>query len=619
MKVSRHNWLLLGILMLGAGLRFWHLDLKPLWMDEVITALFSLGRTYTDVPLDQALPLDIFEQLFRLNPQTTCPQIVDTVTTQSVHPPLFFCWMHTWMTWVDSWPFSWVWKLRALPALGGVGAIAAIYLLNRVAFLPSAGLLGAALMAVSPFAVYLSQEARHYTLPILLVILALLGLYQLLLDLHHQSYRPAIWLGWIAVNSLGFYVHYFFLLAFIAQVIVLGITCWMLIRKGNTQNPVKMRSLSSPRQPLVPLLAMAAVCLIYLPWLPTFLNHMRRPETEWLRPPSHWSHAIAPLYQLPISWVLMVVALPVEQQPWWIALVSILLMVVFSLWLGRRVSQGIRQLWQLPETHLATWMLLLFIAVVVLEFLAIAYFLGKDLTAIPRYSFIYFPALIALVGASLMQPVERLGSGLRRERDSAELTVEASVAHVSSPNTERGWGAGIGGRRRVLRRAIAVLDRRAIWVVLVVSTVSSLCVSGNLVFQKPYNPERIAQDIRSVEPHLPTLVTMAYSDYQDVAMGLSFALGLQREMSQLSWRSPPVNFALMAQNQGYDLVWRNLSLLKHPLTFPLNLWAISPGLKRSGYRQQLVLQDQGGTSHPCSIDPAHYYRMGIPYQRYRCD
>ena len=66
--------------------------------------------------------------------------------------------------------------MRSLPALIGVIEIAAIYCLNRLVFSKSAALMAAALMAVSPFAVYLSQEARHYTLPMLLTTLALLGL-----------------------------------------------------------------------------------------------------------------------------------------------------------------------------------------------------------------------------------------------------------------------------------------------------------------------------------------------------------------------------------------------------------------------------------------------------------
>jgi uncharacterized membrane protein len=114
-----------------------------------------------------------------------------------------------------------VWSLRSLPALFGVCAIAAVYYLNRIAFSPAAGLMGAAMIAVSPFAVYLSQEARHYTLPMLLIILALLGLIQIQQDFQRQQLRFSVWLGWVIINIIGFYVHYFFILAFIAQGVTL--------------------------------------------------------------------------------------------------------------------------------------------------------------------------------------------------------------------------------------------------------------------------------------------------------------------------------------------------------------------------------------------------------------
>ncbi|UBF28903.1 glycosyltransferase family 39 protein [Kovacikia minuta CCNUW1] len=196
MKVAtKHSLVLVAILLVGAGLRFWNLDLKPLWLDEVLSALFSLGRSFDAVPVEGAFPLSRLSQVFTLKPETTCAQIAATVATQSVHPPLFFCWMHDWLLWIDGLSQSWVWKLRSLPALIGVVAIAAIYQLNRVVFSSQAGLTAAALMAVSPFAVYLSQEARHYTLPMLLVILALTGLYHLQTDLYQQRFRPAIWFG----------------------------------------------------------------------------------------------------------------------------------------------------------------------------------------------------------------------------------------------------------------------------------------------------------------------------------------------------------------------------------------------------------------------------------------
>ena len=71
-NLSTHYWTLAGVMVLGAILRFWHLDLKPLWLDEVLTALLSLGRLYVDVPLDVVFPLSTLQQLFILKPDVSC-------------------------------------------------------------------------------------------------------------------------------------------------------------------------------------------------------------------------------------------------------------------------------------------------------------------------------------------------------------------------------------------------------------------------------------------------------------------------------------------------------------------------------------------------------------------
>jgi uncharacterized membrane protein len=57
-----HYLVLVGAIALGTILRFWHLDLKPLWLDEVITALFSLGRNYNDVPLEAVFSLSVWNR-----------------------------------------------------------------------------------------------------------------------------------------------------------------------------------------------------------------------------------------------------------------------------------------------------------------------------------------------------------------------------------------------------------------------------------------------------------------------------------------------------------------------------------------------------------------------------
>jgi len=581
MKRSRHYGLLAGIVLLGAVLRFWHLDMKPLWMDEVITALFSLGHTYQDVPLDAVLPLSAFEQIFTLNSQATCTQITKTVSVQSVHPPLFFCGMHQWLGWLNPLPVSWVWKLRSLPALFGVAAIAALYLLNRIAFSAKAGLVGAALMAVSPFAVYLSQEARHYTLPMLLVILALIGLYAMLIDLQNQRFRLLVWLGWIGVNSIGFYVHYFFLLAFFAQSVALVLGDRKIAHSNRAANKLATKDFTLPAWlPTTALLAIFAVCLTYLPWLPTFFSHISRPEIDWMKPyaPS-WQHTIAPLYQLPVGWILMVAAFPVEQQPLWVIVFWAVPTLLFIGWLIGQVSRGLRQLWRSPQSHLGAWMLVTFILTVVLEFVAIAYLLGTDITQVPRYNFIYFPAVCALIGACLSQR-----SPIRNQSNKLAF------------------------RRSKTSPAIAI--------VLLVALLSSIFVGQDLVFQKPYNPNRVAQNL-SVEPTENRLVVNVYQDFQDIALGLSFALKLKQQEHQAK-SSSHTHFALLPQTKGYDQVWSDLAQLNQPLSLPLNLWVISPGLKRTDYPQQLFIRDRAGTPQSCTIDPAHYHRLGVPYQLYQC-
>ncbi len=570
MKNSRHYWFLTLILLVGAALRFVNLDAKPLWLDEVITAIFSLGRSFSDIPLDRVFPVSELAQVFTLKSETTCAQIAENVSTQSVHPPLFFCWLHNWMIWVDGLPVSWVWKLRAFPALIGVGAIVTLYQLNRIAFSPKAGLMGAALIAVSPFAVYLSQEARHYTLPMLLVILALMGLYQIHLDLYQQRFRPIIWCGWIAVNSIGFYVHYFFLLAVVAQVVALVVTVLSLKYLPVLYPP--RPAINLRRSLLTIAIATIGICFTYLPWLPTFISHMGRPETDWLATStSSWVNVFSPLYRLPMGWILMLVALPVENQPLWISVSTVIVTVVFAGWLIWQVWHRFGNLWITSETHLATRMLVVFLLTVLLEFLAIVYLLRKDITLVPRYNFIYFPAVCALLGASLVQKVD-------------DKTL----------------------RERANRPGI-------IFAVLLISTLSSLLVVSDQVFQKPYYPSQVAARMQS-QSASSLLATLAYLDAQDVALGLSFALALQNSPD----RKPEDYFALLSRSQGYEQFWQTLRQLPHPFSFPLDLWVIAPGLRRTNYPPQLSLADRGGNPTNCSIDPTQYYRLGVPYQLYRC-
>ncbi|NET30419.1 MAG: hypothetical protein F6K19_00185 [Cyanothece sp. SIO1E1] len=584
MKFNWHYLALTGVIFLGAGLRFWHLDAKPLWTDEVITALFSFGRSYTDIPLDKITSIMFLDQVFTLRSGVTCPQIAQTVAIESNHPPLFFCLMYRWLSWAQPTLTNWIWQLRALPALMGVGAIAAIYQLNRVAFSQKAGLMGAALMAVSPFAVYLSQEARHYTLPMLLVTLALLGLIQLQQDLHDQRpLRPLVGLGWVAMNSVGFYVHYFFLLAFIAQVLALA-TYIALQRQYMLWRQVGAVGM-----------AIAAVGLSYLPWVTTLIDHMGR-GSDWLTPfnPT-WVDQIAPLYHLPIGWILMVIALPVENYPTWIEVLSGTVMFLFAVWLGWHFARGMRWLWQTSKTHAATLVMVAFTIYVLLEFLGIVYILDKDITKVFRYNFVYYPAIAALIAASLT----RLSHRQNAPSNPAPPDQTAPVFNLFKS-------------ARCIQASV-----------LVVGLLSSILVVSDFVFQKPYYPQRVAAQM-NFEPTTPLAVIGGYKPLAEAAISLSFVLEIRRHSPERVQLPNTVQYGFFPRHQpgGYGQVWQQLAQIQPIPNQPLNLWIVGPGLRRREFPNQLSIAKSSHAASPgtlCDRVPEHYYRLGIPYQLYRCE
>ncbi|GET37848.1 glycosyltransferase family 39 protein [Microseira wollei] len=588
MKISYHYLGLALVMVVGIGLRFWHLDFKPLWLDEVITALMTLGRNYRDVPLEKLLPIETVRQIFTLNAAATCAEIANNLATQSTHPPLFFCLMHDWLkagltifsVFGDRFglnpPLEYetlAKDLRSLPALFGVSAIAAIYYLNRIAFSPAAGLTAAAIVAVSPFGVYLSQEARHYTLPVLLITLSLVTLIQIQQDIQKQQLRLSVWIAWLAINSIGFYVHYFFILAYIAQIV----TLFGLFYKVDHQ----LSNILPANLPLIITFSLLPL-IFFIPWLPLMLGDVGRPETNWIPQPNN----IVPFFQTLVGWILMVIALPVENYPLWIAIPAVILMILFGIWLFLQIFKGLKQLWQTPDTHSSTWTLLCFTACVLLEFFAIVYLMGKDITVVPRYNFVYYPAISALLAASLVIPTDGKMGSIKKFISLPASPCPPVFSLTPSPTFTR------------------------LSLVLLVGIISCIFVVYDLAFQKPYNPQEVAKNMNG-EPGLPLAVVMGYNDYQDVALGLSFALALDKIRDE---KIAGTYLAFYERSPNYLSVLQSLSQMSPPTTSQLNLWLVIPGLKPQDYPPQLPLS--GGTN--CTIDPTKHYRIGIPYQLYRC-
>ncbi len=532
----KHYSILIAIVVLGAILRLVNLDLKNLGIDEVLTAIFSLGNNYQNIPKEIVFTTADLQEIFTLNYRASCAEIANNLIQESTHPPLFFCATHQWLKWLDFLDFSIVWKLRSFPAILGIIAIALVYYLNRIAFSPVAGLMGAAIISFSPFGVYLSQEARHYTLPILLITLSLICIIKIhnRLELNPREKR-SFWLLWILTNGLSFYIHYFCLLAYAAQAIILA---GLIARSKRRQDFLYL--------PL-PLIS-------FLPWLPIVIQHFTNPKTGWLPSPEH----IIPLLQTFLAWLLIAIALPLENQPRSIQIFMGILTVSFAIWLITKVRQGLKQLWRDRIARQNTIILFSFIILVLLQFLGIIYILGKDITVAPRYHFIYYPAFCALLGASLVYQ-----------------------------------------RKSILNSTTIIIA--------IAAFLSSILTINNIVLEKPYLPKLTAD--RFDRSSKPTMMVSGSENSNEIALGMSYALALDR----IRGEDKKTYFTFFDRNPNYNLVWQRLAGLDSPEV--TNLWIVAPGLRQRDYPQQLQL----GQNENCKLDPDNYYRVGIPYQLYICE
>jgi hypothetical protein len=227
--------LLGGLVLIGFGARIWHLGEQSLWLDEALSVVFSrLGLG----------------------------DLITTLATQDLHPPLYYVALHFWMRLAGSSEFA----VRFVSVLFGLPAVPVTYQLGTNLF-PGGdrpggtldrgakiGLIAAALVALSPFLVYYSQEARMYSALATFGACSSLALWKLVTKPSRRW-----WLGYVAFTAALLYTQYFGALVVLFQVIYLA-GSWLRQR----------------RRALVAMAAVVATGGTYLPWVPGAILQMRR-------------------------------------------------------------------------------------------------------------------------------------------------------------------------------------------------------------------------------------------------------------------------------------------------------------------------------------------------------
>lgn len=426
---------LLLVFWTAIGLAFRMIDLTalPPWTDECATIAFSAGHGFRAVPTDQLITTAELTAPLWFDPSSSARDVWHFLRTESTHPPLYFFLAHYWMRlWSPVAGFSWesrealLWLARSLPALLGAASIPAMFGLARLAWGRSVGAiaiaqLAAALMAVSPFAISLAREARHYTLVLLFVIgsiactiaivrnLSIQTLPTLATNHRSSSSTPptapyAIALAWGLVNACGMATHYFFglTLAIEAATVFSAIGWWGVVE----QRWVGRQGWSVLITAAIPTMIGVIV------WIPAWQGLSDNTLTDWVYDGTPGWDAIFRL----LSWLTaMFFALPTDDLSLplgWVIANGLVLLALF-LALVRWVTIGMSAMVSsrsgrcrsaiAPTTPIDLWTILGLVGFGLAAILTLTFGFQSDLTLAIRFSYPYFPALVLLVAIGLGQ------------------------------------------------------------------------------------------------------------------------------------------------------------------------------------------------------------------------
>jgi 4-amino-4-deoxy-L-arabinose transferase-like glycosyltransferase len=219
--MNKRNIFFLAVLIVtGLIVRIYHLNFKSFSIDETIGSFYAA------------------ESLLR----------VVIMTINDVHPPLFYVLHHFWITWFGmSEP-----ALRSISVFFAVLSIPLLWSLGTRLSNRRVGFIAALLLVLSPWHVWLSQNARSNAFVMFLVILSCFFLWQRF-STGNRKYSFA----YAIVILIAIYTHYFAFVIWIAQVL------WVMMRSIVHKSWFKEWWL-----------VQLGIAVGYLPWIPFMTSQL---------------------------------------------------------------------------------------------------------------------------------------------------------------------------------------------------------------------------------------------------------------------------------------------------------------------------------------------------------
>jgi uncharacterized membrane protein len=560
----RQQWLWLFIwTILGAGLRFANLDGKPPWADEFRTLVVSVGNSFKSVPLDRAIDIQTLLAPLIPNPHATFSEIIARVSIEDRQPPIYFGLAYFWMQlFPTAGGLVSLWGARALPALLGTIMIPIGFMWSYLTcgrqtdphMARSIANFTAAMLAISPYGVFIAQEARHYSLASLWTIGSINCLAIACRQISVRQNLP-LWLiaMWVSTNILGMGTHYLFGIVLIAQALTLVIV-W---RFQGYQLPLLPESAIALRRRVTAkiwrrlALAIASTTAGAVFWLWLLASSVDRTIPGWIdNAPHKLVEVINPLFQIigaTISMLSLLLVEVTELPPIMsptdnpidpnipIVISSAILMLVFFVWAIPMLDRGVRSQLRQPQLKVETIAILWFTTISLGLYLTIPGLTGIDITRGARYHFGYFPGVMMLVGLGL------------------------ASCWQSKPSLAK-WVSG----------------KQAVTIAILMGVVSSAIVASNYGYHKYYRPEQIVPMIQQSAP-IPVLIATTHNSLIQVGE----MMGLAWEMQHPEWQELAAKTQFLLARQAQKFCARDcaatqiLSTIVARQSHSIDLWLVN--------------------------------------------
>ena len=242
------------------------------------------------------------------------PQMMHRIALD-VHPPFYYWLLRIWS---GAFGHS-LSSLRGFSVLFGILTVAMLYLLVKsLTQNKKAAIVSTLLLAVNPFHIQYSLEARMYTLGTFLV-----GVSSWVIIRAIQTNKWRWWLLFALLTTASALTHYFLLFSIAAQGLFIFI--WWFKTFGRD---IFYRRLSSARHMWRWLGAYILSVILYLPWLPTFWKQFNQvQESYWIPKMDIWS--------IPMTlWKILIGGWQGSSELWLVA-ASIIVLILLVLYVSK--------------------------------------------------------------------------------------------------------------------------------------------------------------------------------------------------------------------------------------------------------------------------------------------